>query len=194
MLGMVKKQQEENECQCIAQAKQAEGANQGYDFEEAHSVNPVAWRPDDGTTFTKNGNYSLGETAYDVVMVGSDNSDLDEFAEDLYGDEDKGEISMELDIDQVHQDTGHELQEHSLGTEARAETASGDLQTTCTNQSNLNKGCSLSANSSGGGSLGHSGPLLTNLAKTSLNTVKVVPEQGQGTDQIGVGSLAQAKE
>ena len=127
-------------------------------------------------------------------MVGRDDSDSDEFAEDLYGDKDKGGNSMGRDIDQLHQDTGHELQEQSLRTEARAETASGDLQTTCTNQSNLNKGCSLSANSSGGGSLGHSGPLLTNLAKTSLNTVKVVPEQGQGTDQIGVGSLAQAKE
>ncbi len=81
---MAKKQQEEYTCQRIAQAKQVEGANQGYDFERAHSVNPVAGRPDDGTTFTKNGNYSSGETAYDMVMVGSDNSDSDEFTEDLY--------------------------------------------------------------------------------------------------------------
>ncbi len=127
-------------------------------------------------------------------MVGRDASDSDEFAEDLYGDKDKGENSMERDIDQVHQDTGHELQEQILRTEARAETASGDLQTTCTNQSNLHEGCSLSANGSGGGGLGHIGPLLTNLAKTSLNIVEVVPEQGQGTDQTGVGSLTQAKE
>jgi hypothetical protein len=41
-LGMTKKQQEEYECQCIAQAKQAEGTDQGYDCEEAHSMNPVA--------------------------------------------------------------------------------------------------------------------------------------------------------
>ncbi len=48
-------------------------------------MNPV---PDDGTAFTKNGNYSLGDTAYDMVMVGSNDSDLDEFAKDLYKDED----------------------------------------------------------------------------------------------------------
>ena len=65
-------------------------------------MNPVAGHSDDGTTFTKDGNYSLGETAYDVVMVGSDDSDSDEFTEDLYGDEDKGGNSIELDIDQVH--------------------------------------------------------------------------------------------
>ncbi len=50
--------------------------------------------------FTKNGNCSLGETAYDVVMVGKDGSDSGEFAEDLYGDKDKGGNSMEQDIDQ----------------------------------------------------------------------------------------------
>ena len=196
MLGMMKKQQEEYECQRIAQAKQTEGADQGYDFEEAHSVNPVAGRPDDGTTFTKNENYSLGKTAYDVAMVGSNDSDSDEFAEDLYGDgdKDKGENSMELDIYQVHWDKGHELQEQSLRIEARAETASGDSQTTCANQSNLHEVCSLSTNGSGGGSLGHTGPLLTNLAKASLNTVKVAPEQGQGINQTRDGSLAQAKE
>ena len=43
-----------HEEKATAQAKHAECADQGYDFEESHSVNPVGGRPDDGTTFTKN--------------------------------------------------------------------------------------------------------------------------------------------
>jgi hypothetical protein len=65
-------------------------------------VNPAAGQLDDGTAFTITGNQSLGETAYNVVMVGSDGSDLEEFAVDLYEDEDEGANSMDLDIDQVH--------------------------------------------------------------------------------------------
>ena len=66
-----------------------------------HSVNPVEGRPDDGTAFTKAANLSLGNTAYDVVM--DDESEMDELAMDLY--EDKEGVSMDLDINQVHQDT-----------------------------------------------------------------------------------------
>ncbi len=101
-LGMTKKQQDEYERERAAQAKQAESADQGYNFNDTHSVNPVAGRPDNGTAFTITGNQSLGETAYDVVMVGSDDSDLEEFTADLYKDEDGGANSMGLDINQVH--------------------------------------------------------------------------------------------
>jgi hypothetical protein len=87
MLGMTKKQQEEYEREHAAQAKQAESADQGYNFDDTHSVNPVAGQPDNGTAFTITGNQSLGETAYNVVMVGSNDSDLEEFAADLYKDE-----------------------------------------------------------------------------------------------------------
>ena len=55
----------------------------------------MAGHSDDGTAFTKNTNYRLGETVYDVVIVGSDDSDSDEFSEDLYGDEDKGKIAWD---------------------------------------------------------------------------------------------------
>ena len=67
-------------------------------------------------------------------MVGSNDSDLDEFAEDLYKDEDTGVNGMELYIDQVHQDTGHEFQEQRPATETRPEIALVESQITCTNQ------------------------------------------------------------
>ncbi len=86
----------------ITQAKMAEGQTGDYNFNEAHSVNPVAGRPDDGTAFTKAPNLSLGNTAYNVVM--DDESEIDELEMDLY--EDKEGVSMDLDINQVHQDTG----------------------------------------------------------------------------------------
>jgi hypothetical protein len=62
-LGMTKKQQEEYERECAAQAKQAENTDRGYNTDDAHSVNPVAGQPDNGTAFTITGNQSLGETA-----------------------------------------------------------------------------------------------------------------------------------
>jgi hypothetical protein len=124
LLGMTKKQQEEYERELSAQAKQAESAYQRYNFDDTHSVNPVAGQPNNGTAFTITGNQSLGETAYDVVMVGSNNSDLEKFAADLYEDEDGGANSMDVDIDQVHQDAGNELQEQSDVPEDRAGTAS----------------------------------------------------------------------
>jgi hypothetical protein len=55
MLGMTKKQQDEYEHECTTQAKQAESADQGYDFDDTHSVNPVAGQPDNGTAFTITG-------------------------------------------------------------------------------------------------------------------------------------------
>ena len=75
-----------------------------------------------------------------------------------------------------------------------AGTASKELQTTSTRQLGSNKGSSLSANGSRSGSLGHTGYLSTDLAKISLNTNEVMPEQGQENNQTGVESLAQAKE
>ncbi len=90
-LGTTKKKQDEYEHEHAAQAKQAESADQGYNFNDTHSVNSVSGRPDNGTALTITGNQSLGETAYDVVMVGSDDSDLEEFAADLYKDEDRGQ-------------------------------------------------------------------------------------------------------
>ncbi len=193
-LSMTKKQQEEYERERAAQAKQAENADQGYNFNDTHSVNPVAGQPEDCTTFTITGNQSLGETAYGVVMVGSDDSDLEEFAADLYKDENGGANSMDLDIDQVHQDAGNELQEQRNVPEDGAGTASKELQMTSTRQSGSNEGFSLSTNGSGSGSSGHTGYLSTDLAKTSLNTNEGMLEQGQENDLTGVESLAQAKE
>jgi hypothetical protein len=126
----------------------------------------------------KTGNYSLGDTAYDVVMVGDEDSKMEEIAMDLYKDKDRGANSMNLDINQVHQDTGKLLQEQSIASEDGAGLASKELQTSLTRQSGSNEGSSLSANGSGSGSLSHTGNLLTDLAKTSLRTNEVMPEQG----------------
>jgi hypothetical protein len=101
---------------------------------------------------------------------------------------------MDLDIDQVHQDTGNELQEQSNVPEDRAGTASKELQTTSIGQLGSNKGSSLSTNGSRSGSLGHTGYLSTDLAKASLNTNEGMLEQGQENNLTGVESLAQAKE
>jgi hypothetical protein len=98
MLGMTKKLLNEHERERPSQAKLAEGKEGGYTFDDTHSVNPVAGQPDDGTAFTKTGNYSLGDTAYDVVMVGDSNSKMEEIAADLCKDEDRGTNSMDLDI------------------------------------------------------------------------------------------------
>ena len=100
---------------------------------------------------------------------------------------------MDLDIDQVHQDTGNELQEQSNVPEDRAGTASKELQMTSTRQLGSNKGSSLSTNGSRSGSLGHTGYLSTDLAKTSLNIDKGMSDQGRENILTGVKSLAQEK-
>ena len=60
----------------MAKAK-TNGLDCSYNFEDAHSINPVEGRPDNGIAFTKTRNVSLGETAYDVVLQ-SDESDLED--------------------------------------------------------------------------------------------------------------------
>jgi hypothetical protein len=147
-----------------------------------HSVNPVEERPDDGTTFTKTANLSLGKTAYNVVM--DDESEMDELAMDLY--EDKEGVSMDLDINQVHQDTGR-LHQRNTKTEEGTGTASKELQTTLSKQSGSNKGSSRAANSSGSGC---TQALTTGLAKSSLNINKTFSAQGQEGKQTGVKPLA----
>jgi hypothetical protein len=63
-LGMTKHQKEEHEwqqaIQAMARAK-ANGLNLSYNFKDAHSINPVEGRLDDGTAFTKTRNVSLGK-------------------------------------------------------------------------------------------------------------------------------------
>jgi hypothetical protein len=156
-----------------------------YNFNEAHSVNPVAGRPDDGTAFTKAANLSLGNTAYNVVM--DDKSEIDELATDLY--EDKEGVSMDLDINQVHQDTGR-LHQRNTGTEEGTGTASKESRTTLSRQSDSNEGSLHAANSSGSGC---TQTLTTGLAKSSLNVNKTFSVQGQEDKQTGVKPLAPAQ-
>ncbi len=59
---------------------------------------------------------------------------------------------MDLDIDQLHQDAGNELQEQSDVPEDGAGTAFKELQTTSIGQSGFNEGSSLSTNGSRSGS------------------------------------------
>jgi hypothetical protein len=147
-----------------------------------HSVNPVEGRPDDGTAFTKAANLSLGNRAYDVVM--DDELEMDELATDLY--EDKEGVSMDLDINQVHQDTGR-LHQRNTKTEKGTGTASKESQTTLSKQSGSNEGSLHAANSSRSGC---TQALTTGLAKSSLNVNKTFSVQGQEGKQTGVEPLA----
>jgi hypothetical protein len=184
-LGMTKKQLDDYECEWITQAKMADGQTGDYNFDEAHSVDPMAGRPDDSTAFTKAANLSLGNTAYNVVM--DDESEIDELAMDLYKDE-KG-VNMDLDINQVHQDTGR-LHQQNTGTEERTGTASKESRTTLSRQSDSNEGSLRTANSGGSGC---TQTLTTGLAKSSLNVNKTFSAQGQEGKQTGVEPLAPAQ-
>jgi hypothetical protein len=106
-LGMTKHQKEEHErqqaLQATAKAKTKE-LDHSYNFKDAHSINPVEGRPDNGTTFTKTRNLSLGETAYDVVLQ-SDESDMEDILNNPYSnDEDNNGIKLEMN--EVHCQTG----------------------------------------------------------------------------------------
>jgi hypothetical protein len=184
-LGMTKKQLDNYERKRIAQAKMADGQTGDYNFNEAHSVEPVAGRPDDGTAFTKAANLSLGNTAYDMVM--DDKSKIDELVMDLY--EDKEGVSMDLDIDQVCQDTGR-LHPQNTETEKGTGTASKESRTTLSRQLDSNKGSSCAANS---GRSGCTPTLMTGLTKSSLNVNKTFSVQGQEGKQTGVEPLAPAQ-
>jgi hypothetical protein len=179
---MTKKQLDNYERKRIAHAKTAEGQTGDYNFNDVHSVNPVEGRPDDGTLFTKTANLSLGNTANNVVM--DDESKMDELMTDLY-EEEEG-VSMDLDIDQVHQDTGR-LHRRNTKTEEETGTASKELRTTLSSQSGSNKGSSGAANSSGSSC---TQALMTGLAKSSLNVNKTFSVQGREGKQTGVEPLA----
>ncbi len=167
------------------QAKMADGQTGDYNFDKAHSVDPVAGRPDDGTAFTKAANLSLGNTAYDVVM--DDKSKIDELAIDLY--EDKEGVSMDLDINRVHQDTGR-LHRQNTGTEEGTGTASKESRTTLSRQSDSNEESSRAFNCNGSSC---TQTLTTGLAKSSLNVNKTFSVQGQEGKQTGVEPLAPAQ-
>ncbi len=184
-LGMTKKQLDDYECKWIAQAKMADGQTGDYNFNKAHSVDPVSGRPDDGTAFTKAANLSPGNTAYDVVM--DDESKIDELAMDLY--EDKEGVSMDLDINQIHQDTGI-LHRRNTRTEEGIGTASKESRTTLSRQLDSNKG-SLCAANSGGSSCMQT--LTTGLAKSSLKINETFSVQGQEGEQMEVKPLAPAQ-
>ncbi len=184
-LGMTKKQLDNYERERIAQAKMADGQTGDYNFNKAHSVDTVAGRPDDGTAFTKAANLSLGNTAYDVVM--DDESKIDELVTDLYEDEEG--VSMDLDINQVHQDTGR-LHRQNTGTEEGTGTASKEPRTTLSRQLDSNEGSSRAANSGGSGC---TQMLTTGLTKSSLNINKTFSAQGQEGKQTGVEPLAPAQ-
>jgi hypothetical protein len=147
-----------------------------------HSVNPVEGRPDDSMAFTKAVNLSLGNTAYDVVM--DDDAKMDELATDLYEDEEG--VSMDLDINQVHQDT-ERLHRRNTETEEGTGTASKELQTTLSKQAGSNEGSSRAANSSRSSC---TQALMTGLAKSSLNVNKTFSVQGREGEQTGVEPLA----
>jgi hypothetical protein len=181
-LGMTKKQLDDYERKRITHAKTAEGQTGVYNFDDVHPVTPVEGRPDDGTAFTKTANLSLGNTAYNVVM--DDESEMYELATDLYEDEEG--VSMDLDINQVHQDTGR-LHQWNTETEEGTGAASKELQMTLSKQSGSNKGSSRVANSSGSGC---TQTLTTGLAKSSLNFNKPFSVQGQEGKQTGVKPLA----
>jgi hypothetical protein len=106
-LKMTKRQKEEHEGQEATQATakaKADGLNRSYNFEDAHSINPVEGRPDNSTTFTKTRNVSLGETAYDILLQ-SDELDLEDIFNNPYSN-DKDNNRVNLKMNEVHCQTG----------------------------------------------------------------------------------------
>jgi hypothetical protein len=106
-LGITKRQKEKHEQQQATQATAKAKANLlncSYNFEDAHSINPVEGHPNDGTAFTKTRNVSLGETAYDVVLQ-SDESDLEDIFNNPCSDE-KDSNGVNLEMNKVHCQTG----------------------------------------------------------------------------------------
>ncbi len=93
-LGIAKHQKEEHEQQQATQATakaKANGLNCSYNFEDAHSINPVEGHPNKGTAFTKTRNVSLGETAYDLVLQ-SDESDLENIFNNPYSNDNNNNV------------------------------------------------------------------------------------------------------
>ncbi len=148
-LDMTKKQLEDHKRKCIAQAKSAESLEQVYNFDDMHSLNPVSGRQDDGTTYTKSMNHSLGNTVYNVVLW-DDNSEMDDIVAEPYEAKEGGQ-GMDIDIDQVHRDTSSQLQGHSAPSQARAGKTSKESQASLTRPSESNKGSSISASGSRSG-------------------------------------------
>ena len=136
-----------------------------------HSVDPVAGKPDNGTAFTKAANLSLGNTAYDVIM--DDDSEGGKLVANLY--EDEGESGMDLDIDQIHQDTRRSHQ-RSTDTKDGMGTASKESWTTESKQSESNDDSSQAVES--GGSK-NAQTVIANLAKLSLKSTKLTSKQGR---------------
>ena len=184
-LGMTKKQLEEYERVRIAQAKTVGGRKGEYNFDDTHSVDPVAGKPDDGTAFTRAANLSLGNTAYDVVM--DDDSEGDELTSNLYEDEE--ESGMDLDIDRVHQDTGRSHRRNT-DTEDGTGTASKESRTTKSKQSESNDGSSHAVDSGGSN---NAQTVTLNLAKSSLKPTKLTSKQGQEGELMEVGPPAHAQ-
>ena len=184
-LGMTKKQLEEYERAQVAQAKTGSGHKGEYNFEDTHSIDPAAGKPDDGTALTKAANQSLGNMAYDIIM--DDDSESDDLATNLY--EDEGENGMDLDIDQVHQDNGR-LHRQSTDTEDGTGTSSKESRTTDTRKSESNEETSQAANSGGSE---NAQAMTVSLAKSSLKPKKITFNQGREVGRMETAPPAQAQ-
>jgi hypothetical protein len=150
---MTKKQHEDRKYKLATQAKQAEGLDWNYNFNNAHSGNSVAGLTDDGTAITTTRKPSLGEMAYNVVAE-DNNSDLDDIIADQYKDK-EGVEGMYIELDQVCQDTGKQLHGQEALSDDGGGTASSsrELQTSLTRPSGSNEGSSSFANDSSDRSL-----------------------------------------
>jgi hypothetical protein len=194
---MTKRQKEEHEwqqaIQAMAKAK-ANGLDRSYNFEDAHSINPVEGCPDNGTAFTKTRNVSLGETAYDIVLQ-SDESDLEVIFNNPYSD-DEDNNGVNLGMNEVHHQTGKtrgssrpssseqggsnskdlaasELEEKQDATMGNTEEAPGSQDATMSNNEEA------PGSAGGGGDTVSHVALAQDLTKTTVQAMETTPSQDQ---------------
>ncbi len=176
-LGMTQRQKEEFECQQVAQAKSA-SLDWNYNFDEEHSIDPTAGRPDDGTAFTLTRNISLRDTAYDVVAADNDEEDLEDILAEPYDGKEEGGKQMEIQMNQVH----HNMGQHRTHTSS---SLSGEESTS--------RASSKESLASGNGSRGEEpgrNTLASELARSILQANEAMPAQGQAPIPRGLEGLA----
>jgi hypothetical protein len=184
-LGMTQRQKEEHERQQAAQAKAA-GVNCAYNFDEEHSTNPTAGRPDDVTAFTQSRNISTGDTAYDVAEA-DEEEDLEDILKEPYDDEEEDGNRMEIQMNQVHKDMGQHC--------ANSLTSSSGEEGTSSRESTKKATSKESLSSENGSSRGH-GPaqraLTSDLARSTLQADEAMPVQDQAPTNSRSEELAPA--
>jgi hypothetical protein len=193
-LGMTQAQRKAHEQALVAQGRAASSLDWTYNFNDEHLVNPVAGCADDGTAMTKTRNISLGDTAYDVVEVDDDESNPNDFLTKLYGDKDGDTTSLDIQMEEVHCNTGRLLDSRELSSKDGGLALNGATPAchkhNTVNINEENPDLSLGSGTGGPGQA----ILVFDFAKTSLCTDKVLPAQDQDHKSSTTKELDPCKE